>query len=110
MEVLDNEHCFFVMKDKMINVEEVSAVIGLMAGERCHIDSGKKEILTAIARQIIVHRKAGSREPITREVRRWALVLHGFFFVENSRNMHREVSARSIETEIFKIIAELNKE
>lgn len=48
---MDNEHCFFVMKDKMINVEEVSAVIGLMAGERCHIDSGKKEILTAIARQ-----------------------------------------------------------
>lgn len=109
--MLDNEHCFIVMKDKMVNVEDVAAVIGLMTGDKCHIDSGKKEILTAIARQIIVHRKAGGMGMrITREVRRWAQVLHGFFFVENSRNMHRELSVRSIESEIFKLVSELYNE
>lgn len=111
MSVLDNEHCLVVMKNESINVADVATSIELMADAKCHIDSGKKEILTAIARQIIVHRKAGCRDVrITREVRRWAQVLHSFFFVENSRNKEREVSVDSIETEIFKIVSELYNE
>lgn len=82
-----------------------------MVADKCHIDKGKDEILTAIARQIIVHRKVGCRDvPITQEVRHWAQILHTFCFVENSRNMYREVSAKSIVAKIFKLISELYNE
>lgn len=108
--MLDDEHCLIAMKDKMINVEDAAKVFELLAAEKCRIDSGRREILTAIARQIIAHRKVGCRDvPITQEVKRWALVLHTFFFVENSRSIHREVSAKSIETKIFEFISELDK-
>lgn len=41
-------------------------VLELLVADKCHIDKGKDEILTAIARQIIVHRKVGCRDvPIT---------------------------------------------
>lgn len=111
MEVLDTERYLVVMKNNSINVEDIATGIELMTGDKCHIDKGKKDILSAIARQIIIHRKNACKDvSITHEVRHWAYVLHIFFFVENSRNMHREVSEKSIETELFNLISELHDE
>lgn len=111
MEVLDNERCLIVSKDASINVEDVATGIELMTGDKPHIDSGKKGILTAIARQIISHRKEGGGDVcITQEVGHWAEMLHCCFFVENARSKHRDISANSLRTELFRIISELSQE
>lgn len=99
----------FVSKDESINVSDIAAGIELMLVDKCHIDSGKEEILMAIARQIFSHRAAGCQDfAFSREVHYWAQVLHQFFFVENVRNKEREISLKTIETELFKLVSGLS--
>lgn len=106
--MIDSDRYLIVSKVENINVADVAASIELMTGDKPHIDSGKEEILTAVARQIISHREEGLEGTEgNREVHRWAYVLYHYFFVENRRNKSREVGLKSLETELFNLIAKL---
>lgn len=109
MEVIDSERYLFVSKDESINADNIAAGIELMAGDKCHIDSYRDELFAAVARQIHSHRATGCEGMgLNAEVHHWACVLHSFFFVENRRNKDRELGLKTIETELFNLIAQLN--
>ena len=73
-----------------------------------HIDSGKRPLLEAIARQIHSHQEH-PRQGISRgrEVRQWAHILTLFCFVEKSRDRSTAMKEKTLETELYNLLAEL---
>ncbi|MBD9092190.1 hypothetical protein [Bacteroides oleiciplenus] len=90
-----------------MNLAVIAEVLDLILSDKFHIDSGRKGILEAVARQILLHKNGDTGTCQSHEVDTWATVLALMFFVENHRNKSKSISAESIVTELNNLLSEV---
>ena len=93
-----------------MNLAVIAEVLDLILSDKFHIDSGRKGILEAVARQILLHKNGDTGTCQSHEVDTWATVLALLFFVENHRNKSNPISVESLVTELRNTLSELLSE
>lgn len=88
-------------------MEAADKVLNLLFGDKFHIDSGRAEILEAVAAQINHHRKGENGTCNSKEMEAWATILSRVFHVDNRRDKSKSVSAESLVTELNSIVSRL---
>lgn len=104
--MISEEQYDVIVKDERVNVENLSASLGFLHQEPLSVRWERKEILQAVA-IIILFRKSKGRKA---DVKAWVALLLMLFSFLNSRDDNKQMSAKSIETELYNRIKVLEKE
>jgi hypothetical protein len=101
--VIEEEQYNIALKDEKINAENFALSIKLMGSTPLPVTKERKEIIDAAARIILILKRKGRAT----EVKEWVAFLMTQFQFLNTRNVSKEINSKSLETELYNRIKEL---
>lgn len=100
--VIDDSRYFIALKDSDIDAECFAAGVKLLGSRRVVVDHERKDILRAVAFLITVRKRRGEKA----DVKAWVAFLRLLYCFTNTRDGSREMSAESLETELYNYVVE----
>lgn len=100
--VIDDVRYFIALKDSDIDAECFAAGVKLLGSRRVVVDHERKDILRAVAFLITVRKRRGEKA----DVKAWVALLRLLYCFTNTRDGSREMSAESLETELYSTVGE----